>query len=156
LNRPRLPGAKQYRSIAGMTSKSICRLAGMLMALGAAACTAGPETAPPAAASETLWPAVKAEVGDAACDSAAQCRSMPVGSKACGGPAGYLAWSTKRSSEPRLKALVERHAQAQRDEDARAGAASNCMMVMDPGASCVTAGPNAGRCTLNTGRTGAP
>jgi len=84
-------------------------------------------------------------IGPAACSSDAQCRSLPVGAKACGGPAGYLAWSTQRTDAARLQALATRQAEAQRRENEAAGLRSNCAMLADPGSACV-----AGQCRLAT------
>jgi hypothetical protein len=114
--------------------------AGALSLAGLCSCAAEPAdagSAPLARQIETL-------IGDAACDSAAQCRTVAVGAKPCGGPEAYLAWSTRRTDEPQLKAAVLRHAERRRAENVAAGLASNCMMVTDPGASC-----RAGRCSLN-------
>ncbi|MDI4634753.1 hypothetical protein J7U46_16955 [Pelomonas sp. V22] len=103
------------------------------------ACTAAPP--PPKAAA--LRAELMKEVGDAACDSDAQCRTVAVGHKACGGPAGYMAWSSKRSSEARLKDLARRQSEAEKAENEGNGMMSNCAVVVDPGAVC-----KAARCEL--------
>jgi hypothetical protein len=113
-----------------------------LLALIGLACSSAPSSA-------TLAQQIQAEVGDAACDGPQQCHSIGVGSKSCGGPASYLAWSSKKSDGARLKALVERQRAEQREQDARDGRMSNCALVPDPGASCM-----AGQCRLNTGGNG--
>lgn len=92
--------------------------------------------APPMAATEGLWQRVLDEVGPARCQSDAVCRSIGVGHKPCGGPAGYLAWSTESSRESELRARVAAHAQAEADAQARDGRVSNCMVTPDPGARC--------------------
>lgn len=117
-----------------------------LLALTGFACAAEP---PPAARAAALLPPVSALIGDAACDTAAQCHSIGVGAKACGGPAAYLAWSGKNTDEGALRAAVRRHADAQREEEARAGMNSNCMVTPDPGASCVPVATGGSRCQLN-------
>jgi hypothetical protein len=123
----------------------LCALA--LSGLGCASATADAPpkagAAPAVASSAALLAQMKAEIGDAACDAPAQCRSMPVGAKACGGPEGYLAWSTQRTDEKRLQALADQHAAARKDENARSGMLSNCMMEPNPGATC-----EAAKCTL--------
>jgi len=115
----------------------------VLLILLSSACASAPDKTTPEA-SAPLWPRILAQVGEAPCDAPAQCRSIGVGSKPCGGPGGYLAWSSKTSDEAALKALVERHARLQGEEHARSGMLSNCQYLPDPGASCV-----AGRCQLN-------
>nr|WP_295077113.1 hypothetical protein [uncultured Roseateles sp.] len=124
-----------------------------LLALAASACGSAPAAAAPEAkampssnnktSSQALWQQIQAEVGDAACDGPQQCHSIAVGAKACGGPDAYLAWSSKRSNEAKLRALIAAHAQARKDENASSGMVSDCRMISDPGASC-----QAGRCVL--------
>ena len=52
--------------------------------------------------------AIRALIGDAACDSNAQCHAVGIGARACGGPSAYLAWSSLRtdaSETPTLRAV---------------------------------------------------
>jgi hypothetical protein len=134
----------------------------LLGALLLSACAVA-QTTPPAAASapasNQLYAPVQQLIGDARCTSDAQCRTIGVGHKACGGPGGYLAWSTYSTpDEAGLRRAVERHAQAVQQEQQRSGMLSNCMAVIDPGARCVPdAGGGPGRCRLNGTRgVGAP
>ncbi|SFV14610.1 hypothetical protein [Pseudoduganella namucuonensis] len=89
----------------------------------------------------------------ATCSSAEQCRTVPVGVKACGGPEGYLPVSASQAGE--ASALARRHREQRIAADAARAAAgvevprSNCMMVMDPGATC-----QAGLCRLQPGGQG--
>lgn len=105
-------------------------------------------TASPTAASEPesqrLARELKAMIGPASCSSDAQCRTVPVGAKACGGPQSYWAWSTVGTDEARLRALAQRQADAHRREVEASGLRSNCAVVTDPGARCV-----AGSCQVN-------
>jgi hypothetical protein len=93
---------------------------------------------------EQLWKKIQAANSDLACDDNSQCHSLGVGSKACGGPENYLAWSSKNSDGAQLKALVEQHAAARRADDQRLGMMSTCSVVSDPGATC-----RANVCVLN-------
>lgn len=86
---------------------------------------------------------LRALIGPASCTSDSQCRTLAVGSKACGGPAGYWAWSTEGTDAKRLAELAARQAEAERRETQAAGMRSDCRVVTDPGAACV-----AGRCEL--------
>lgn len=116
-----------------------------LCLLGCATAQQAPES------TEQLAARIQALVGDAACDGPAQCRTIAVGARACGGPDSYLAWSTLRTDEERLRELVKRHAE-RRQADNRAGRMSSiCVMATDPGASC-----QARRCTLNAPSYGTP
>ena len=113
-----------------------------------------PASAPPPApapaqvaelASKRLAHELRTLIGPAACSADAQCRTLPVGHKACGGPAGYLAWSTEGTDAERLAALAARQAEAHKLEVEASGMQSNCALIPNPGAACV-----AGRCQLAT------
>jgi len=119
-------------------------LFGLAVLMAGCAATAAPGPAPTAsqpAALTRAWAAVQDEVGAAACSSTAECRSIAVGAKACGGPERYLAWSTRSSNEARLSERVAAYNAAREADNQQAGRISNCMMLMDPGAVC-----EAGRC----------
>lgn len=75
-------------------------------------------------------------IGDAACTGDEQCRTVGLGAKACGGPQSYLAWSTLRTDEAALKAVAAVVEASQRREIERRGIASNCSVLIDPGAYC--------------------
>ncbi len=91
--------------------------------------------------------ALQALIGDAACHDDTQCRTLPVGSLACGGPASYLPWSTLRSDESALKAAAA--PLAQRRPGSARGEVSICRVLPDPGARCVPrAGTALGTCRL--------
>ena len=83
-------------------------------------------------------------IGGAACTTDAQCRTVAVGRKSCGGPQAYLPFSTQATDPQRLQALAEQYTQAQSQADA--GRASTCSVVTDPGAACIQQ-----RCGLRTG-----
>lgn len=71
-----------------------------------------------------------------ACTADAECHSVAVGAKSCGGPTGYRAYSDKTVSTASVDAL----AQQERDLSAAAARASHqvstCFMLADPGARC--------------------
>lgn len=71
-----------------------------------------------------------------ACTADTDCHSVAIGAKACGGPTGYRAYSSKTVST----ASVEAQAQRQRELAAEAARASHevspCFMLADPGAHC--------------------
>lgn len=108
-----------------------------------AACQAQLLAADPRAAEAVLLQRIQAEVGQAACTSTTDCRTLPIGSKACGGPAGWMAWSVTASRGDTLQAWALELAQRQRQADVADGRMSTCSVVPDPGAHC-----EAGRCVL--------
>jgi len=106
--------------------------------------TPAPASAPMAGKTDTLWKNIQAANADTSCDTQSQCHTMGVGSKACGGPERYIAWSSKNNDGAALKALVEQHSAARRADDEREHMMSTCSLISDPGASC-----RAGQCTMN-------
>jgi hypothetical protein len=96
--------------------------------------------APVAAQADTLS-RLHALVGAAACTDSAQCRAVAVGSKPCGGPEYFLAWSSTATASGALTALAERY----RNErvSANAGVMGDCRVMPEPGAIC-----RAGHCVL--------
>ena len=75
-------------------------------------------------------------IGDARCESSADCHTVARGVKACGGPLSYSAWSTKVSDPKALAAAVAQEKQLVQAANERSGMVSNCMMLTDPGARC--------------------
>jgi len=130
------------------------RLVGGIGLLLLGACQAQPGAAGSARAVEgvpqteaALLARIHQEIGDARCSSDAQCRTLPIGEKACGGPASWLAWSTSQGREGPLQAWSAELAQLQRQRQARSGMVSDCRYLPDPGARCV-----AQRCVLTSSR----
>ncbi|MBP6899868.1 MAG: hypothetical protein KBC73_07270 [Burkholderiaceae bacterium] len=80
---------------------------------------------------------IQAEIGTARCDGDAQCRTLALGHKACGGPLRFVPWSAAVSRGDRLQAWADELAALQRKRQAQSGLVSNCMVQMDPGARCV-------------------
>lgn len=120
-------------------------LAGVMLM---SACQAQP-TAPPGpaipAAEEALLVRIRTEIGDASCSSDAQCRTLGVGHKACGGPQQWWAWSTTTGRAEQLQAWAGELATLQQRRQEASGMASNCLYMADPGAVC-----QARRCVLRT------
>lgn len=113
-----------------------------LLAAALTACAAPAPQAVPASP-EMAYKQLQDAAGSAACQADADCQTIAVGSKACGGPLSYMAYSTRGGQE----AAIQRAAQALKDTQAAdnqaSGRISDCMAVRDPGAQCV-----ANRCQL--------
>jgi hypothetical protein len=100
---------------------------------------------------------IQALIGEAACSGDAQCRTIGVGAKACGGPQAYVAWSTLRTDEAALLKLAEASAESDRKQAEAKGMVSTCSVVPDPGAFCDMSRPAAGAsgtCRLRAGKGG--
>jgi hypothetical protein len=106
--------------------------------------------------------AIRALIGDAACDNDAQCRTVGIGARACGGPSAYLAWSSLRTDAQTIAAAAARQSEARRQELIARGAVSTCIALPDPGAYCAPAAPSASApgvthtCRLRPGGAGGP
>jgi hypothetical protein len=125
---------------------SLVRLCGALaFASTFGACSSAPVATPAAAPvmASSLMQQIQAEIGDAACDAADQCKTVAIGRKACGGPESYMAWSTKRSDGAKIAELRAAFAAERQAQNSKSGMASTCLMVTDPGATC-----SAGHCVI--------
>jgi hypothetical protein len=87
--------------------------------------------------------AIEQVIGDAPCDGPADCRTVGVGAKSCGGPESYLAWSIRHTDPAELDKRVAEHRTLRRTEDRRDGRVSNCAVTPEPATSCV-----AGHCRI--------
>lgn len=97
---------------------------------GLSACgTATPEPLSPLAQLQTLTAAPR-------CTADSQCRTLPVGARACGGPSRYLVWSTLVNREAELQALAAQVTAQEQARNAASGRMSTCQVLVDPGARC--------------------
>lgn len=104
-----------------------------------------PATATPTTGAPAALERIRALIGTPACASDAQCHTLAIGAKACGGPESYLAWSSASTPEAELRTLGERYKEERRAANAASGMMSTCSFLADPGASC-----KAGSCQLGT------
>ena len=81
----------------------------------------------------------------ALCSSSMQCRSVAVGTKACGGANQYIAYSTAEADEQKFLALVQEYNRMQVLYQRLEDSISDCSILSDPGARCVEH-----KCTLNS------
>jgi hypothetical protein len=101
-------------------------------------------SAPANGAGDTLA-RIRALAATPSCSSDAQCHTLALGARACGGPDSYLPWSSEKTSQAEIEALGERYKEERRAANAASGARSTCQFLMDPGAVC-----RAGTCQLGT------
>jgi len=114
-----------------------------------------PRTAP-ADASVELRAEILRVIGNAPCRNDSQCRAIALGSKPCGGPEGYAAWSTAGTDARELDALAARYKEARQARNQRLGLVSDCAVVPEPPVRCVPAAEAgaAGRCQALPARGG--
>lgn len=81
---------------------------------------------------------IRGLIGEASCTESAQCRTLPIGAVACGGPQAYLPYSLARTDEKALRTLAEQY-KAERQAAIKAGGLmSTCRHLPDPGAVCTS------------------
>ncbi len=134
------------------------RAASLLMALPVALVFAAcqPLTAQPAkpsvnAPTQDLARQIDAEIGTPRCSADAQCRTLAVGARACGGPDSFRPYAVPPAKPERLEKLAQQQADLQRSAQQSDGRMSICSVVADPGARCDTA---LQRCVLRSDATG--
>ena len=131
----------------GLVKAATRAIFGLILFGGLGACAQAPAPEPVLAAAPGLQlPVIEPMSGDADCDTASQCVTLPIGQKACGGPQRWLAWSSKRLSETELRRLQAGQIGSAVRAPRRPGERSDCVIVADPGAQCL-----AGRCVLLQG-----
>jgi hypothetical protein len=75
---------------------------------------------------------IEQEIGTATADQPSQCKSIAFGSKPCGGPVRYLAYSTTKTNESRLKQLVNEFNGLEKKINEERKMISDCMLVTEP------------------------
>lgn len=120
----------------------------LILLLSCAGCTAvdtipAPKTPVAAKASAptdedaaSLLVRIRNAIGSPSCTTSAECKTVAVGARACGGPDGYLAYSTSTTPADTIEALAARHAERKRAAVSASGMVSTCNIVTDPGAVC--------------------
>lgn len=76
--------------------------------------------------------AIHEHVGEAEADHLSQCSMLPIGAKPCGGPWGYLVFSSKISSETYLKKLINRYNELDAKRNIAEGRFSTCDFARIP------------------------
>ncbi len=79
------------------------------------------------------------------CSSTGECRTAPVGSRACGGPRYYLVYCSRTTDSAALFRKLDAVAEAERDYNTRYNIASTCEFRMPPNVGLV-----AGSCLQQT------
>jgi hypothetical protein len=107
-----------------------------------AASSAARQPAPQTGQGDTLA-RIRALAANATCTEDSQCHSLALGTRPCGGPEGYLAWSSAQTRPADIQALGEQYKAERSAANAASGAMSTCQFLPDPGAQC-----RAGTCRL--------
>jgi hypothetical protein len=91
---------------------------------------------------EELGAQIRKETGNPGCTASEQCRTAAIGAKICGGPAAYVPYSIVDTDEQRFLSDVNEFnklsALHARLRSVELGVTSDCVLVTDPGAACVS------------------
>lgn len=85
----------------------------------------------------TLLAEIETLIADKSCKREGQCKAMAYGSKACGGPVGYLVYSSGNVNEKELSELVEEYTSLQSSMNDKYGLTSDCSIPSQPDVSCM-------------------
>jgi hypothetical protein len=119
-------------------------------ALLGAACSASPGLAATGTDEEALanlHQQIVTLVGEPRCENIVHCRVLALGSRPCGGPAEYVAYSSITGNRELLEAKAYEYGFLQEEVNRAHGAAGACDALAQPRVACVN-----GRCTLNSDR----
>ena len=104
-----------------------------------------------AAAGEAGAPAleqIERLIGQPRCTSDAQCHVVGIGSRACGGPESFRAWSTLTTRAGALDPPLQAYASERQRWREKTGLMSTCELLPVPRARCERVGTEPGRCLL--------
>jgi hypothetical protein len=117
---------------------------GLVAALiGVAACSGDStiEAASPPSRLAAIEIEVRSRIGRAGCGVDAHCRALPMGARACGGPAEFVPYSSRGDDEGALLRLSAEHQRLSAEHPARRGALGPCVVLPEPAAYCDLAAP---------------
>jgi hypothetical protein len=121
---------------------SCCGCSGGAPAVSVQPAVAQASVAAPVPAADT-FARLRALAADVQCSDDSQCHTLPLGRSPCGGPEGYLPWSSAHTDGNALRALGERYAAERQAANTASGRVGACRFTPDPGAVC-----RAGTCQL--------
>ena len=120
----------RFRLFSGRQAAAV----GILLLLGA--CRAQTGAVAGVTDEQALLARIVAGAGEARCSQDAQCRSLPLREKACGGPERWLAWSVTSPQADQLPGWATELAALARQRNQRSGRVGDCQFQPDPGVIC--------------------
>ncbi len=87
---------------------------------------------------DSLLQEIQLLITDKSCGSDGQCAFIAYGQKACGGPVGYLVYSSSQVDVNQLTALVNQYTSLQEDMNEEYGLISDCSAPVEPAPGCVS------------------
>jgi hypothetical protein len=84
---------------------------------------------------------VRTRIGPAACTSDGECRVLPMGALACGGPASFVPYSIRATDEGALGRLSADHQALSAEQLKERAAVGTCIALQVPAAYCELSAP---------------
>jgi hypothetical protein len=84
---------------------------------------------------------VKTRIGPAACSADGDCRALPMGALACGGPSEHLPYSIRGTDEGALSRLSADHRRLSAELNAQRQSVGPCIVLAIPTPVCQTSAP---------------
>ncbi|EWH04069.1 MULTISPECIES: hypothetical protein [Pseudoalteromonas] len=79
---------------------------------------------------------LKQLIQDPSCDNSSQCKVLPVGSRACGGPSSYVVYSTKTANSSEVEKIAQKITSLESQYNAANDVMSICQHLTAPGTQC--------------------
>lgn len=86
---------------------------------------------------EALGKEIEEFAKNKACTGVDNCRSMAMGSKACGGPTSYIIYSLSKTDEKQLAEKVKQYTDLQKELNLKYYIISDCRLLIPPTLDCV-------------------
>ncbi len=99
--------------------------------------TQGGSTSSPQELLAKSYTDLEALTADKSCDTSEQCQVMPVGHRACGGPSGFVIYSTKTSEQNKILLLGQEITRLEKQINLEEGRLSTCQQLPQPGSQCI-------------------
>lgn len=117
-------------------ARGVAAVAGLCVALSACGGSGDVEAATLSARIEALEAQIALRIGPALCRADEDCRALPIGALACGGPSRFLPYSVVGTDESALERAAEEHRRLSAEQVKAAGTVGPCMMLSPPLPRC--------------------
>jgi len=115
------------------------------------ACAHAADATPGASSDEAALKALHQQIlkliGEPRCVNVVHCRLLALGSRPCGGPSEYLAYSSGTANREILEAKAYEYGFLEEEVNRARGAAGACQVLPEPQVGCID-----GRCSLKSER----
>jgi len=124
------------RSAAAGVVRTAGLAAALCVALSACGGSSEVEAATLGARIEALEAEIQLRIGPALCKADEDCRALPIGALACGGPSKFLPYSVVATDETALERVAEQHRRLSAEQVRAEGTVGPCMMLSPPLPRC--------------------